>query len=331
MSRSLVIALDSSDFSARALPFAQAIAEQWRGRLILVRASSSEDGVAPVPLELELHDLVRKLSEEGINADAVVRAAEPAQAIVDVATERGADLIVMASHQRHGLDRWLNGSITEKVLSLSRTPLLVVPSHTTTTRTRSQRILIPLDGTGVGEAPLDFLRDRATTRPIDVLLLRVVSDAPIVEKVKHHFPRRRLTPTEMAAEVHDASRYLAGLAESISDDRVSAHYRVIEAAEPVPRVILRTARREGADLIALGSHAKSGISRLVLGSVSEEILERSPIPVLLLRQKVAAPRPPLGPVLMPAAAASHAPKPDSTRRSAGWQVRGSACAAVAGT
>ena len=51
-----------------------------------------------------LNELVRELAVKGINADAVVRASEPAQAIVDVAAERDADLIVMASHQRHGLD-----------------------------------------------------------------------------------------------------------------------------------------------------------------------------------------------------------------------------------
>ena len=297
MSRSVVIGLDASDLSARALPFAQDIAEQWRGRLILVHATGSGEEHVPVPLELELHELVRELAEEGINADAVIRASEPAQAIVDVARERDADLIVMASHQRHGLDRWLNGSVTEKVLALSRAPLLVVPSHTTATRTRSQRILIPLDGTRVGEAPLDFLRERATVRPIEVLLVRIVSDAPIVVGMAPGFTSAPLTAEDLDAEVTEATRYLASMAESIRDSRVSAHYQVIESAEPVPRVMLKAARDAGADLIALGSHAKSGMSRLVLGSVSEEILERSPIPVLLVREKAAAPRVASGPAL----------------------------------
>jgi nucleotide-binding universal stress UspA family protein len=297
VSRSIVIGLDASDLSASALPFAQAIAEQWRGRLILVHASGSGEGNTPVPLELELHELVRELAVKGINADAVVRASEPAQAIVDVAADRDADLIVMASHQRHGLDRWLNGSVTEQVLSLSRTPLLVVPAHTTNIRAPIHRILIPLDGTPVGEAPLDFLRERATTRPIDVLLVRVLSNAPVVVGIAPAFTSTPLTPAEMDAEVSEATRDLAGLAESITDDRVSARYQVIEATEAVPRVILQAARDAGAELIAVGSHAKSGMSRFVLGSVSEEILERSSIPVLLVRQNATGPRIPRGPVL----------------------------------
>ena len=60
---------------------------------------------------------------------------------------------------------------------------------------------------------------------------------------------------------------------------------MIEAADAVARVILEAASHEHADFIALGTHSKTGVSRLVLGSVSEEILERSPIPVLLVHSK----------------------------------------------
>jgi nucleotide-binding universal stress UspA family protein len=63
---------------------------------------------------------------------------------------------------------------------------------------------------------------------------------------------------------------------------VVVRHQVIEAADTVARVIVEAAAHEHADLIALGTHAKTGMSRLVLGSVSEEILESSRIPVLLV-------------------------------------------------
>ena len=129
MSRTVVIALDRSDLSARALPFAQQVAQLWRGRLVLVHALLSLDEHAPVPVELELRSIVQDLNALGITADAVVRHASPAQAIVDVVREREADLIVMASHQRHGLNRWLRGSITEDVLARTRAPLVMIPGE----------------------------------------------------------------------------------------------------------------------------------------------------------------------------------------------------------
>jgi nucleotide-binding universal stress UspA family protein len=97
VSRTVVIALDRSDLSARALPLAQQVAQLWRGRLVLVHALVRQDEHAPVPVELELRSIVQDLNGLGIPADAVIRHAAPAQAIVDVVREREADLIVMAA------------------------------------------------------------------------------------------------------------------------------------------------------------------------------------------------------------------------------------------
>src|SRR3989442_6645160 len=131
MIRTLVIALDNSDLSARALPFAEGIAQRWRGHLVLVNAVDHGGHASHVP-RLELDRVVQELRAKGISADAVVRVAAPAQAIVDVAREYDADLVVMTSHQRHGLNRWMNGSITEEVLTRTPTPLLVGPASSQT-------------------------------------------------------------------------------------------------------------------------------------------------------------------------------------------------------
>jgi nucleotide-binding universal stress UspA family protein len=85
----------------------------------------------------------------------------------------------------------------------------------------------------------------------------------------------------LEAELQEAREYLARLADSIVDSTIVVRHQVIEAADRAARVILEAAAHEHADLIALGTHAKTGMSRLVLGSVSEEILESSAIPVLL--------------------------------------------------
>jgi nucleotide-binding universal stress UspA family protein len=284
VSRTVVIGLDHSDLAARALPFAKRVAQQWRGRLVLVHALVGQDEHAPLPLDLELRQVVRDLRAMGIAADAVVRGGSAAQVILDVATEREADLIVMASHQRHGLDRWLHGSITEEVLARTPAPLVVIPARGAPVTTPSLRVLVPVDGSSVGEAALEVLRERSTTRPIELLLVQVVSCSPVVVGLDPAFSVHGLTPSELDAEVRFVRAYLARLAESI-DASVSVQQQVIEATDAVAKVILDTAQREQVDLIALGTHAKVGVSRLVLGSVSEEILERSPVPVLLVHRR----------------------------------------------
>src|ERR1700730_5988563 len=102
MSQTVVVALDSSVLSTRAMPFARTVAHLWHGRMILVHASAHSGRAGACPVEAQLKDLVRALRTEGIAADAQLRRAPPARAIVDVARSEHADLIVMASHQRHG-------------------------------------------------------------------------------------------------------------------------------------------------------------------------------------------------------------------------------------
>src|SRR5207253_1276727 len=122
----------------------------------------SQDERTPVPVELELRSIVQDLTALGITAEAVIRHDSPTHAIVDVVRERDADLIVMASHQRHGLKRWLRGSITEDVLARTPAPLLMIPGEGAPLFGPRRRILVPLDGSPTGEAALDFLRGRST-------------------------------------------------------------------------------------------------------------------------------------------------------------------------
>jgi nucleotide-binding universal stress UspA family protein len=284
MSRTIVIALDNSDLSAHALPIAERVAQQWRGRLLLVHAVG-RDAHAAVLLERKLEELVNQLTRVGIHANAVVRRAPPAQAIVDVARERGADLIVMASHQRHGVSRWLNGSVTEDVLTRTATPLLVVPWRSEPAPASGVRVLVPLDGTVIGAAALEFFRGAPTTRPLELLLLRAVSVNPVVIGVDPAYTVQPLSEQDIEMEVQDARKYLDGVLIAQDDPSVKVRRLVIEATESIPSVILGTALRERVDAIAVGTHAKAGVPRLVLGSVSEEILERSTVPVLLMRQR----------------------------------------------
>src|SRR5207244_2774785 len=174
MSQTVVVALDSSDLSARAMPFARTAAHLWHGRMVLVHATVHSGRAGGCSVEGQLNQLVSALRSEGINADAVLRAEPPAQAIVGVARTEHADLIVMASHQRHGFNRWLHGSVTEEVLQNSSTPLLVVPAHAIQSSRRTTRVLVPLDGSSAGDAALDFLRARLSTLPLEVVRLRQV-------------------------------------------------------------------------------------------------------------------------------------------------------------
>src|SRR5438445_12440937 len=110
MSQTVVVALDSSDLSARAMPFARTAAHLWHGRMVLVHATVHSGRAGACLVDGQLSQLVSALRSEGINADAVLRAEPPAQASVRGAMAGRADLIVMDIHPPHGLNRWVPGS-----------------------------------------------------------------------------------------------------------------------------------------------------------------------------------------------------------------------------
>ena len=136
----ILVATDFSDSSERALELAIGIAEQFDSELTLVHSWEAPNysyaaGVfAPVdlvsPIEraavARLEDATTKLKARFPKAKSLLRAGVPWEAVLDSATQAKADLIVMGTHGRRGLERALLGSVAEKVVRMSPVPVLTV-------------------------------------------------------------------------------------------------------------------------------------------------------------------------------------------------------------
>lgn len=145
-----------------------------------------------------------------------------------------------------------------------------------------QRVLVPLDGSRVAEAILPFIEQIAGPLDMEVLLVRVVP----------------LTSTDVAAMAKEAQRgepilkeldaqgYLEPLVASLKAKAVRAGARV-RIGDPATEIVA-AAKEINADLIAMTTHGRSGLGRLLFGSVAEAVLRGSPIPVFLLRTSEAA-------------------------------------------
>jgi nucleotide-binding universal stress UspA family protein len=140
-----------------------------------------------------------------------------------------------------------------------------------------KRALIPLDGSPVAETILPFILDIAGPLDIEVVLLRVLPPvSPVVVEGSRH-----IMIDDEDARRADAEEYLAPLAVELRNKGVRVDTRVrsgLPAAE-----IVAGAREVHADLIAMTTHGRSGLRRLMFGSVAEAVLRHSAIPVFLLR------------------------------------------------
>ncbi|MGH8064710.1 MAG: universal stress protein [Candidatus Entotheonellia bacterium] len=135
-----------------------------------------------------------------------------------------------------------------------------------------KRILVPLDGSPLAEGVLPHVQELARSIGAEVVLLRVA--------FAHIFPGADPIETQVTA-VQEAEAYVADRARRLQDAEVRAEGKV-RYGDPVEEIVDHVTW-DHIDLIAMATHGRTGLKRVVLGSVAEHVLRRSPIPMLLLR------------------------------------------------
>jgi len=134
--RRILVCVDNSDLSLEVVPAAVELAGAFGSQVNLLNVL--EDHLAygpPVPQLNRAYDLFR---DAGVKPEPILRKGDPASEILDAAAEIGADLIAMTTHGRSGLQRWTLGSVTERILRSSTTPMLVVRSGRPVAAARSR-------------------------------------------------------------------------------------------------------------------------------------------------------------------------------------------------
>jgi nucleotide-binding universal stress UspA family protein len=140
-----------------------------------------------------------------------------------------------------------------------------------------KRALVPLDGSSVAEAIIPFILDIAGPLDMEVVLLRVVEPiAPMVIEGSRH-----VEVEDVEARRTDAEEYLAPVAVELRNKGVRVESRVRRGSTTVE--IVPAARETGADLIAMSTHGRGGLGRLMFGSVAQAVLGHVDMPVLLMR------------------------------------------------
>lgn len=140
-----------------------------------------------------------------------------------------------------------------------------------------KRALVPLDGSPMAERILPFIVQIAGPLDLEVVLVRVMSPiAPNAIEGTTYF-----TVDDVGARLTEAREYLAPLAANLRGRGIRAMTDA-RHGEPV-REIVAAAREHTADLIAMTTHGRSGVSRLLFGSVAEAVLREAEIPVLMMR------------------------------------------------
>jgi len=193
-------------------------------------------------------------------------------------------MIVMSTHGRSGVGRWVLGSVTERVVRHSPVPLLVVRaphSGPDATRTAAYKtLLVPLDGSRAADQALVEVRRLASLSRVRVVLVTALP--PLEDKA---YFADAVQPDYIVsarrAEITRITDYIMDTAECLRAEGMRVDIR-IEPGRPAD-VILRGAHEESADAIVMATHGRGGVQRLWLGSVALKVVQNAGLPVLLVR------------------------------------------------
>lgn len=300
MYRTLLVPLDGSPFSAKALPVAAAIAKRTGAAVHVVTVLDPSAYVPFVPGEVlvpvmdtdalaarrdadtaAIRIVADQLTADGVSATGELLEGTVVEALSEHAISIGADLIIMTTHGRSGLERLWLGSVATSFLQRAPAPVyLVRPTgeFVETPAIPTGKVLVPLDGSAFGDTIIPYAKHFAEAVGASIELFSVA--------IPHAIPMAPFGTDSLLADEgdltrqeHEAQQRLQELADTmpegtsveVSTDMTAAS-AIIERAESI-----------GAGVIAMATHGRTGLARLVLGSCADAVLRGAPQAMLLYR------------------------------------------------
>jgi len=298
MYRRILIPLDGSATAEKVLPYARLLARAFEvpaELIVVIDVAAMATHLSGEKLQ-HLHTWIAR--EEKI-ADAylqgvaqsfpeidirwTVKRGRPEEVIVEKAAGDSSILIAMATHGRSGLNRWLLGSVAEKVLRATANPLLLVRAHESSPsdgEATLKTVIVPLDGSELAEAALPRAVELARALELETLLLRAYElPAAVYCGKEEHVPDYEQLKNQFRLK---AVAYLEEKAAALKAEG-AGRVSWITPEGSGPNEIIACAQQNPGSVVTMSTHGRSGIKRWILGSVTEKVVRHSGHPVLIVR------------------------------------------------
>jgi nucleotide-binding universal stress UspA family protein len=299
MYKSILVPFDGSPLSARALPVAEALASRSGARLHLVMVHDPSAYIPFVPGEVSIpvydaelvnvhreqdNDLLRAavadLEARGTLVSGVLLEGTVVEALVEYAQATHVDVTVMTTHGRSGFERLRLGSVATAYLTRATAPVYLIRAAEAdgAPLLPTGPLLCPVDGSPFSEAILPHASTFAAAAGVTMALLSVAVPQPMPMAP---FGAEALLADDSALAHEEADRlgYLERLSRSCP--RGTTVHTVTDMS--VSRAITDEAARLGAGALAMATHGRGGFKRLMLGSVADDVIRHSDLPVLVFR------------------------------------------------
>jgi len=305
MYRTIMVPLDGSSLGEYALPLALGIARRAGATLDLVHVCTAlgpnafgGELDAPVLGETRreqlrvrarayLEQLAGSLSARWeVAITATVLDGRAVDTLYDHALASGADLVVMTTHGYGPLTRAWMGSVADKLVRRLPMPILLTRPHDQALdllekvhEQTFEHVLIPLDGSALSEEILRPALALGALMDAKYTLLQALD--PLVAEHTHPPYAAGLDPAMLEELRQSALAYLAGVAARLRAQSLEVRTNLVVAQPHV--AILDYTREHAVDLIAMSTHGRGGLARMLLGSVADKVIRGADVPVLLQR------------------------------------------------
>ena len=286
MYKRILVPLDGSKLAEGVLPYAKFLAGSLQLPVTLMHVNDLETAVPPA-YAIQGADYLKELAATfpaSLTVNCSLENGRAAEVIVDSASRDTSTLITMAIHGRSGAQRWILGSVAQKVLQASINPLLIIRPNEETRpsgEVRLSSVILPLDGSHLAEKILPHVVYLANRLKLEVILIRTYT-----LPTTGYFMATGVSPPDiggMGAKIkEEITDYLQAKVEQLQAEGIEkVSFVAIEGKGP--EEIIELARKTTHNLVAMSTHGRSGIGRWVLGSVTDRVVCYCGDPVVVIR------------------------------------------------
>jgi nucleotide-binding universal stress UspA family protein len=279
MYQKMLVLLDGSKLAEVVFTYAQELSARLNLNLELLHVCSPQEAeqlpmreaymehMAEV-LQSNAAAIASKIGSSPVKAVGKVVVGYPAEEILKYADENKIDLIMLSTHGRSGIRAWDIGNVANKVIHASKVPIWLVPSEIREDiiydKLPKRTTVVPLNGSKYAEAVIPHVINIAKQRGAETEIILVYVDNPTKSVYSMEEIKRQQEETDKMKE------YLEGVVKRIQEQGIAARSEML-IGDPAPALI-GWVKDHPAQLIAMATHGHSGLSLMIFGSVTENIL-----------------------------------------------------------
>ena len=295
----ILIPLDGSLLAECVLPHASAIARAFNSRVMLLRALDRNQAAEKAQLfdllnwqinktgaKLYLEKTSARLQKSGLRVEVTVLEGLVAESITDFAQSQGMKLIILSSHGRSGLSQWGLSSVTQKIIFSAPTSVLIIRAHQPTASDLDERlytqIMVPLDGSRRAENVLPMVTALARFHQSRIHLVHIVRAPEMARQMPLAREDVDLSNRIIARNREEAIRYLdqVRLHSPLEGIDVETH---LLTGDNAASALHEFADQEHIDLVVLSAHGYSGNNRWPYGSMVNNFILYSKVPLIIVQ------------------------------------------------